>query len=481
VDHQHQSRSFASIDSPRLPHDIGGSLASFGPIIDQNQPPNETLLAWEQQCHALFTVLASKRVVSTDELRRAIESLAPAQYNEWSYYEKWSAGMTILLLEHGILTHDELQKTLFGSNDNDGDKVTEEASSYPLFATGDAVRVRKHAQAIEWKRPHIRTPGYVYGVAGIVERVCGRHGDPSWLAFGVAAPETQLYRVRFAQSALWPEQQTTNDNNDDVVEVEIYEHWLEPAEGSEAPSYHDQSVLFDHSGNNGDDCMSHSHNHHDHGNNDDHHVHEARPTVEERAIQREGPPRPGQELFQAIKTLLLQKQVVQAEEIRDMCERLDTAGKRLDGASLVLQAWLDSSFRDRLLADPTAAAAELGISASNPNAPTILTVVPNTTDSHNLVVCTLCSCYPSGLLGIAPSWYKSRAYRARAVREPRAVLAEFGLHIEPQRRIRTHDSTADHRYLVLPERPAGTEDWSADELRSIITRDTMIGVALPTK
>lgn len=462
------------IAPPSLPHDIGGSRANFGPI---DRPSNETLLAWEQQCHALFAVLGSKQILNTDELRRAIESLTPAQYNEWSYYEKWSAGMTILLLEHNILSHDELQQALFGATAvEDAAKADDFPPPAPCFATGDAVRVKRHAQGVEWKRPHNRTPGYVYGIVGTIERVCGRHGDPSWLAFGIpGAPLTQLYRVCFLQSDLWPEH--AGAESKDVVEVEIYEHWLESADECEPPNYPDQAKVFDHSCT-GDDCLWHNDFNHHHYHHQ--HVHEARPMVEERAIQREGPPRPGQELFEAIKSLLLQKNIVAPDEIRIMCERLDTAGRKMDGASLVLKAWQDSFYRERLLADPVAAAAELGVATSNPNAPTVLTVVPNTRNTHNLVVCTLCSCYPSGLLGVAPSWYKSRAYRARAVRDPRAVLTEFGCTVPMAKQIRTHDSTANHRYLVLPEQPAGTENWSAEELRAIITRDTMIGVAVPS-
>jgi nitrile hydratase len=159
---------------------------------------------------------------------------------------------------------------------------------------------------------------------------------------------------------------------------------------------------------------------------------------------------------------------------------MDTAGKQLDGATLVLNAWLDADFEERLLADAPSAALELGISTANANAPTVLTVVKNTPTTHNLIVCTLCSCYPIPLLGLSPSWYKSREYRARSVREPRRVLEEFGLTLETAKGIRVHDSTADHRYIVLPERPADTFGWSKEKLKSIITRDTMVGVAIST-
>ena len=178
--------------------------------------------------------------------------------------------------------------------------------------------------------------------------------------------------------------------------------------------------------------------------------------------------------------ILVEKDIVSVNEVRLVMEKLDTAGKQLDGASLVVEAWMDPSFRERLLANPSAAAQEIGIVTSNPNAPTVLSVVPNTPTTHNLVVCTLCSCYPSGLLGIAPSWYKSSEFRSRAVREPRRVLEQdFGLDVSHKATLRVHDSTADHRYIVLPERPAGTEGWSKEDLRALITRDTMIGVAVP--
>jgi nitrile hydratase len=145
------------------------------------------------------------------------------------------------------------------------------------------------------------------------------------------------------------------------------------------------------------------------------------------------------------------------------------------GARVVARAWLDSSFRERLLKNGTAACEELGLEI-----PALrLVVVENTPEVHNAIVCTLCSCYPRVLLGLPPDWYKSRNYRSRMVREPRAVLAEFGLRIAENVQVRVHDSTADMRYLVLPMRPAGTEGWDETKLASIVTRDCMIGVAVP--
>lgn len=195
----------------------------------------------------------------------------------------------------------------------------------------------------------MRTPGYVYGVNGTIERVCGRHGDPAFLAFGLSAPTLQLYHVRFQQKDVWPEQA----ESEDFVEVELYEHWLEavpnPTESSNAPLYPEQS-LFDHTGSK-DDCVhvhyDHSHQHHDddHHHHDDDHVHEARPTVKVRALDCEGPPRPGQELFAALKRIVIDKRkVLLAADLTGMCQRLDTAGGNLDGANLVVRAWQDAGF-----------------------------------------------------------------------------------------------------------------------------------------
>ena len=145
------------------------------------------------------------------------------------------------------------------------------------------------------------------------------------------------------------------------------------------------------------------------------------------------------------------------------------------GARVVARAWVDAEFRKRLLANGTAACEELGLEI-----PALrLVVVENTPQVHNAIVCTLCSCYPRVLLGIPPDWYKSRNYRSRMVHEPRAVLEEFGLRIPENVQIRVHDSTADMRYMVLPMRPKGTEGWDEARLAGIVSRDSMIGVAVP--
>jgi len=179
-------------------------------------------------------------------------------------------------------------------------------------------------------------------------------------------------------------------------------------------------------------------------------------------------------MVHAIKELLIEKGVITGDDIRKTLEFMDTRTPAL-GAQVVARAWTDPEFRKRLLADGTAAVGEMGI----PMGDAELIVVENSKDVHNVVVCTLCSCYPRTVLGLPPDWYKSRSYRSRVVAEPRAVLREFGTEVPDSVTVRTHDSNADMRYLVLPERPAGTEGWSADKLAAIVTRDCMVGVALP--
>jgi len=208
---------------------------------------------------------------------------------------------------------------------------------------------------------------------------------------------------------------------------------------------------------------------HDHDHTQDHaHVHRY-------------PPRPDQDdtltyyraMEAAVRELLIDKGVLTAEDVRRQVEKMDGRNAGL-GAKMVARAWLDPAYRQRMLADGSEAAEEIGLDVG----PLKLVVVENTPTVHNVIVCTLCSCYPRMLLGLPPDWYKSRNYRSRVVREPRAVLAEFGTVIPEDVLIRVHDSTADMRYLVAPRRPNGTENWSEAELARLVTRDSMIGVAL---
>lgn len=211
-----------------------------------------------------------------------------------------------------------------------------------------------------------------------------------------------------------------------------------------------------------------THEHHDHPHGDGHaHHHPTRADHDDRLTR-------WQAMEIAVRELLIAKGILTADEVRAAVETMD-ARSPAQGARVVARAWTDAAYKARLMADGTAAVQELGIEM----AATRLIVVENRPGLHNLVVCTLCSCYPRMLLGLPPDWYKSRAYRSRAVREPRAVLSEFGTLLPDNVEVRVHDSTADMRYLVLPERPPGTEGWSEQRLAALITRDSMIGVTRP--
>jgi nitrile hydratase len=214
---------------------------------------------------------------------------------------------------------------------------------------------------------------------------------------------------------------------------------------------------------------------HDHDHPHDH----SRPG----APQRHAPLRPDQDdtitywraMEIAVRGLLIEKGILGADEIRRAVEDMDNRTP-LQGARVVARAWTDPEFRKLLLSDGNAACEALGMDGGIYK----LVVVENTDDVHNVIVCTLCSCYPRWLLGLPPDWYKSRNYRSRAINGPREVLKEFGTEIAADTVVRVHDSTADMRYLVLPKRPPGTDGWSEDKLAVLVTRDSMIGVAFAT-
>jgi nitrile hydratase len=180
----------------------------------------------------------------------------------------------------------------------------------------------------------------------------------------------------------------------------------------------------------------------------------------------------------ALRELLLEAEHYTVDEEQKVIAAMQGASPE-NGAQIVARAWTDAEYKTRLLENGAAAIRELGFELE----PYEFTVMENTGTVHNVIVCTLCSCYPRALLGMSPAWYKSGSYRARVVREPRKVLAEFGVDLDDDVDVRVHDSTAELRYMVLPERPAGTDDWSEEALAELVTRDSLIGTQreLPTE
>jgi nitrile hydratase alpha subunit len=207
---------------------------------------------------------------------------------------------------------------------------------------------------------------------------------------------------------------------------------------------------------------------HQHG---DHHGTHRHPPVQP---DDTSPPNHYELMILAMRDLLIEKGILTADQIRRGLEMLDS-WQPSRGAEIVVRAWTDPAFKGRLLADGNEAVADFNVDMGGAK----LTVLENTDTVQNVVVCTLCSCYPRAVLGLPPDWYRSKNYRARVVREPRKVLSEFGTQLPDDVVVRVHDSLADLRYLVLPKRPAGTEHWTKDELAAIVTRDCMVGVANP--
>lgn len=209
--------------------------------------------------------------------------------------------------------------------------------------------------------------------------------------------------------------------------------------------------------------MNEQHQHHG-----QQHPHPKQPDLEDSPLSHY------QAMTLALGELLIEKNIVTPEDMRRMIETIDSRNPA-HGARVVARAWVDAEFEALLLRDVNQAAAELGIDTGE----IPIRAFKNTPQLHNVIVCTLCSCYPRNLLGLPPDWYKSRAYRSRVIHEPRAVLAEFGTRIPDEVEVRVHDSTADLRYMVLPLRPKGTENLDEAALAELVTRDSMIGTAVP--
>ena len=187
------------------------------------------------------------------------------------------------------------------------------------------------------------------------------------------------------------------------------------------------------------------------------------------------PPSEIEERVKKLEALLIEKKLVDPESLDLLVDTYENRVGPKNGASVVARAWIDPDYRKRLLEDATSAIIEMGYEGRQGEH---MVCVENTPEIHNMVVCTLCSCYPWPVLGLPPAWYKASSYRARAVSEPRAVLKEFGVELNPQVEVRVWDSTAEIRYLVLPMRPQGTESLKETELVTLVSRDSMIGVAL---
>jgi len=435
-------------------HDIGGLEEEFGPI-DQREYGFQL---WEMQVHATLVLLSQQGLLTTDELRRSVEALPG--HIDMTYYHRWAAGMTAICIERGTFSAADLNLALGDPEVSVGEQS---------MVVGQVVRVKREDSRIRWRKPHLRTPGYLFGAVGVVDRFLGCFPNPEEKAFSSKQEVglQPLYLVAFKNKDLWGEMDV---HGHDGVTAEIYQPWLEIVDGKkEADQHHkDSNVVRD---------IKIASSKVDHGD----HVHDTRHETEEEALRRETLHEDpvGKQTGEILLNILLQKKIFEISKVNEVVAKMDNKGKVLCGQQIAVKAWTDPEFKQRLLADGNAAAKELGMEASNANAPTKFLVVENTKTTHHLIVCTLCSCYPSSILGMAPSWYKSRSYRARAIKEPRKVLQEFGLNLAPELSLVVHDSTADCRYMVLPRRPDWTNGWGEEKLMEVVSRDCLLGVAVP--
>lgn len=434
------------------PFDVGGASALLGARLDLSE---SKLDHWEIETHALLVTLVGSSKLKVDELRSGIEQLDPLRYSGWTYYDKWAASIATAALSRGYASEDELNAAL-------GDASVGEK---PKFKEGDIVRVKKdNSRLCGWRKPHVRVPGYIFGAVGVVERFRGTFGDPEFLAFRGTAAEQPLFTVRFSQAALgWGE-------DDAVVSADIYQGWLQAATPEELLNVPERSLCYHH-----EQPSMHSELHDDH-------EHVSRYETELQAVTAQSPETPGERLATALVDVLSQNGHLDLSQLRLAVEAVEHLANPQTpesiGPRLVARAWKVPSFKARLLDDAQAALlADFGFDACNSTAPTKLVAVADQPGLKHIVVCTLCSCYPISVLGISPAWYKDVKYRARAVREPRRLLAqEFGIHISEETQIKVCDSTADCRYIVIPHPPPGVDRLGEADLAALVTRDCMIGV-----
>lgn len=352
------------------PHDLGGTL-NFSSV----DTCDHSLQYWEQSIHAVLVLLASHspQLITTDENRRAVESLEPSAHDSWTYYDKWAAAITIVLLERGVITQLELDAELGPNADVRGSEVT--------FNIGDEIRIKTEDSRVRWRKPHLRCPGYLFGAVGKIVGCVGTFADPYHLAYRGKSSMTTLFRVKFKMSEIWG---SRCEDSNDYIDVEVYESWLEKicmdsvadngmnqirgSEGDFFPEHADH--LHDH---------DHGHSHETHECTESHkdpgshrrithpaseefshaklvghthdHEHLDRLIVEEEAVRKEPEDSPGRVIADVLIRLLISKGIITHEDIRRTIDRFDNAKQNLFGAHLVARAWVDPDFKARLLSD----------------------------------------------------------------------------------------------------------------------------------
>jgi len=452
--------SLASIAPFRMgPRDVGAIEPAIHGRINLDDVVPEV---WELQIHAIMGIVFHEKILMhvdfVNEFRNLDFLFTDESYEEATYYGVYTCALARLAVANNLVPKAVLDRQ-FGFP---------HGSQQVLFLKHDHVTVRAEKHGYRCFKPFTRTPGYIHGMTGVIVEYLGSFSDPMLATFVSGAQQVvPLYRVRFSSETI----QAHTDEATDTFEVDVFQNWLEATPGSvrttveRPPSYGDACpVKFDGSW---------------------HRIHSSRKGFDEYSRSVPCPQSRFKPLGEALVASLVECNVFSAQKLAQATEKLawsfsDAAAG--DARKLVVRAWLDISFRQLLLSEPTRALACLGISNHTIQGPdTSLIVLENTEHVHHVVVCTLCSCYPVSIMGNPPAWYRSASFRARVMQEPRTVLSEFGMQIT-QPEIRVHDSTANLRYMVLPLMPVGATHLAEADLAALVTRDSLIGVgrARPT-
>eukprot|EP01084_Bolivina_argentea_P318076 551543_1 len=445
-------------DDQQLVTDIGYNDKILTPsmLLPKN---NRYLTDYEKKIDSLLLVLAYKfkGYVTTHETRRVWETLPQSTYLFISYYEEWTFAIIQLCLIHHLFTEKELHLKLNEYLIQNKKQIKE--SQKQKFKKNDYVRIRNVGDIIirskNWrnflaipKLIHHRIPKYAQNKCGKIIQYIDSFDDPKLEAFGIRGdniPKIPCYRVEL----------DTNNNDKHTVTLDVLQHWLQ----HECPqSEHDET-------------HEHEHEHE--------HEHKSIAQIKQEAVERETTLSPYEILADIAINLLIEKKVITMKELREQIERVDAQQHANFGADIVIRAWKDSKFKNRLINDTMNVLHENGYDTGI-GEPCVLRIVENKNDLHNLICCTLCSCYPRNILGIPPDWYKHKKFRSMAVSKPRELLKdEFGLIIPDNMKLKVHDSNNEVRYMILPHE-SQIPNWKymkEEELKKLITRDMLIGVA----
>lgn len=375
-----------------MAHDVGGicvAMLDKNGAIDFSERP---MSQWELSVHALLVELAVKSLITTDELRRGVESLEEKAYKSWGYYDRWSASMALILIERGVINESEIDELL--DKDDPGIDAEKTPAAHQI---GDYVVVRHELSKLRWKKPHIRCPGYIFGKRGRVVKYVGAFQDPFLLSFRKRGPKQHLYIVAFPLQSLLRETPAASSVSElDEIEVEIYEPWLisdnscvdnhdqhnhshQHQHKHEHEHEHEHAHAHEHQGNNccaNEDSHQHQHQHqHEHNHNQDknsnnnhdhdhHHQHSSEPhdhghehhhenrlVIEQRAAERESAPSPGEVVGRVLIELLIKKGVIDRVSLQETMRKLESNHTEMKGALLVAMAWKDKQFKELLLKD----------------------------------------------------------------------------------------------------------------------------------